>query len=237
MVSHLPLSACASPAHTYERHRKCRSNVQAPVNVHAVQNVQPELCHATMYTLLRTLQHCQAPCGVNRVWASTQRLQSMSSRQGAQGLQHMLCNAVLTSIRDVLVQPKQINEIKDFLLTARRKDARSVKIKKTGDVTKFKVRCSRYLYTLCVTDSDKADKLKQSLPPGNLLHQSHQMLSTRGLCLCSCCLWAVSAVSNSACSCRLSRVCLQSMLLTCPQVIINHLQAVRRDRVELSSEA
>lgn len=64
------------------------------------------------------------------------------------------------------VQPKQINEIKDFLLTARRKDARSVKIKKTGDVTKFKVRCSRYLYTLCVTDSDKADKLKQSLPPG-----------------------------------------------------------------------
>eukprot|EP00890_Picochlorum_soloecismus_P002865 jgi/Picsp_1/357/NSC_00356-R1_60s ribosomal protein l38 len=62
--------------------------------------------------------------------------------------------------------PKRIEEIKEFLLTARRKDARSVKIKKTGDVTKFKVRCSRYLYTLCVTDSDKADKLKQSLPPG-----------------------------------------------------------------------
>lgn len=66
--------------------------------------------------------------------------------------------------------PRQIKEIKDFLMTARRKDARSVKIKKTsgksGDVTKFKVRCSRYLYTLCVTDADKADKLKQSLPPG-----------------------------------------------------------------------
>lgn len=69
-----------------------------------------------------------------------------------------------------LLQPKQIEEIKEFLLTARRKDARSVKIKKTGDVTKFKVRCSRYLYTLCVTDSDKADKLKQSLPPGKNLH-------------------------------------------------------------------
>ena len=64
------------------------------------------------------------------------------------------------------VQPRQINEIKDFLLTARRKDARSVKIKKSGDVTKFKVRCTRYLYTLCVTDADKADKLKLSLPPG-----------------------------------------------------------------------
>ncbi len=32
---------------------------------------------------------------------------------------------------------------------------------------KFKVRCSKYLYTLVVTDKEKADKLKQSLPPGN----------------------------------------------------------------------
>ncbi|KAL5559120.1 hypothetical protein UlMin_035331 [Ulmus minor] len=31
---------------------------------------------------------------------------------------------------------------------------------------KFKVRCSKYLYTLCVFDNEKADKLKQSLPPG-----------------------------------------------------------------------
>ncbi|EYU36720.1 hypothetical protein MIMGU_mgv1a017591mg [Erythranthe guttata] len=28
------------------------------------------------------------------------------------------------------------------------------------------VRCSKYLYTLCVFDPEKADKLKQSLPPG-----------------------------------------------------------------------
>ncbi|KAF9663201.1 hypothetical protein SADUNF_Sadunf17G0013700 [Salix dunnii] len=66
-------------------------------------------------------------------------------------------------------QPKQIHEIKDFLLTARRKDARSVKIKRSKDVVKFKVRCSKYLYTLCVFDPEKADKLKQSLPPGNSL--------------------------------------------------------------------
>ncbi|KAG6918083.1 hypothetical protein DXG01_016535 [Tephrocybe rancida] len=32
--------------------------------------------------------------------------------------------------------------------------------------TKFKVRCSRYLYTLSVDDPEKADKLQQSLPPG-----------------------------------------------------------------------
>ncbi|KAM1293037.1 hypothetical protein ACFX2H_019750 [Malus domestica] len=45
------------------------------------------------------------------------------------------------------------------------KDARNVKIKRTKDAVKFKVRCSKYLYTLCVFDSEKADKLKQSLPP------------------------------------------------------------------------
>ncbi|KAG6422870.1 hypothetical protein SASPL_113252 [Salvia splendens] len=64
------------------------------------------------------------------------------------------------------LQPKQIHEIKDFLLTARRPDATSVRIKKSKDVVKFKVRCSKYLYTLCVFDLQKADKLKQPLPPG-----------------------------------------------------------------------
>lgn len=62
--------------------------------------------------------------------------------------------------------PKQIKEIKDFLLTARRKDAKSVKIKKNKDNVKFKVRCSRYLFTLVIQDREKAEKLKQSLPPG-----------------------------------------------------------------------
>uniref|UniRef100_A0A8C3T3Y6 Large ribosomal subunit protein eL38 n=1 Tax=Chelydra serpentina TaxID=8475 RepID=A0A8C3T3Y6_CHESE len=46
------------------------------------------------------------------------------------------------------------------------KDAKSVKIKKNKDNVKFKVRCSRYLYTLVITDKEKAEKLKQSLPPG-----------------------------------------------------------------------
>ena len=63
-------------------------------------------------------------------------------------------------------QPKQITDIRDFLQKARRKDARSVKIKKSDKVVKFKIRCSKYLYTLYVTDTEKADKLTQSLPPG-----------------------------------------------------------------------
>ncbi|XP_070670607.1 large ribosomal subunit protein eL38z/eL38y-like [Malus domestica] len=45
---------------------------------------------------------------------------------------------------------KRLHQDKDFLLTARRKDARNVKIKRTKDA---------------VFDSEKADKLKQSLPP------------------------------------------------------------------------
>ncbi|CAM9361980.1 unnamed protein product, partial [Choristocarpus tenellus] len=65
-------------------------------------------------------------------------------------------------------QPKEISDIRDFLQKARRRDAKSVKIKKNKEnkSTKFKIRCSRYLYTLCVTDQEKAEKLTQSLPPG-----------------------------------------------------------------------
>jgi large subunit ribosomal protein L38e len=66
----------------------------------------------------------------------------------------------------VTLQPREIKEIKDFLLKARRKDAKSVRIKKNTENVKFKVRCSRFLYTLVVTDKEKAEKLKQSLPPG-----------------------------------------------------------------------
>ena len=48
-----------------------------------------------------------------------------------------------------------------------RKDASLIKIKKNpSGETKFKVRCSKYLYTLVVKDSAKADKLIKTLPPG-----------------------------------------------------------------------
>ena len=62
--------------------------------------------------------------------------------------------------------PKQIKDIKEFILTSRRTDAKSVRIKKNKSNVKFKVRCTRYLYTLVVPDKEKAEKLKQSLPPG-----------------------------------------------------------------------
>lgn len=62
--------------------------------------------------------------------------------------------------------PKQITDIRDFLQKARRSDAKLVKIRKRDEKTKFKIRCSRYLYTLVVADAEKANKLTQSLPPG-----------------------------------------------------------------------
>ena len=42
--------------------------------------------------------------------------------------------------------------------------ARLKKSPKSKDI-KMKIRCKRYLYTLILKDSDKADKIKQSLPP------------------------------------------------------------------------
>uniref|UniRef100_A0A8I5T042 Large ribosomal subunit protein eL38 n=1 Tax=Pongo abelii TaxID=9601 RepID=A0A8I5T042_PONAB len=87
---------------------------------------------------------------------------------GAGGLDHhrKTCLFAVCLPASFVLQPRKIEEIKDFLLTARRKDAKSVKIKKNKDNVKFKVRCSRYLYTLVITDKEKAEKLKQSLPPG-----------------------------------------------------------------------
>jgi len=45
--------------------------------------------------------------------------------------------------------------------------ARIKKNKKVNNI-KFKVRCSKNVYTLVLKDTDKAEKLKQSLPPGTL---------------------------------------------------------------------
>ena len=47
--------------------------------------------------------------------------------------------------------------------------ARIKKSTKTNQI-KFKIRCNRFLYTLILKDSDKADKIKQSLPPGECHH-------------------------------------------------------------------
>ncbi|KAF4626608.1 hypothetical protein G7Y89_g11548 [Cudoniella acicularis] len=63
--------------------------------------------------------------------------------------------------------PREISDIKNFIEICRRKDASSARIKrnKKSSTVKFKVRCQRHLYTLVLKDSEKVEKLKQSLPP------------------------------------------------------------------------
>src|SRR5215469_14999983 len=46
--------------------------------------------------------------------------------------------------------------------------AARIKKNKKNHTIKFKVRCKRYLYTLVLKDLERAEKLKQSLPPGIL---------------------------------------------------------------------
>ena len=51
-----------------------------------------------------------------------------------------------------------------LLLIYCRKDAKNVMVKKNGDATKFKIRCTKYLYTFTSSDKSMADKLNASLP-------------------------------------------------------------------------
>ncbi|CCU75613.1 60S ribosomal protein L38 [Blumeria hordei DH14] len=67
--------------------------------------------------------------------------------------------------------PRETSDIKQFIEICRRKDASSARIKrnKKSAQTKFKVRCQRHLYTLVLKDSEKVEKLKQSLPPNLII--------------------------------------------------------------------
>jgi large subunit ribosomal protein L38e len=67
-------------------------------------------------------------------------------------------------VRFPFYRPAQMKNAKTNIGCYRKTAAR---IKKTStQQIKFKVRCEKYLYTLVLKDQDKAEKLKQSLPPG-----------------------------------------------------------------------
>ncbi|EDK37991.1 conserved hypothetical protein [Meyerozyma guilliermondii ATCC 6260] len=77
-------------------------------------------------------------------------------------------------ITKVSTMAREIKDIKEFVELARRADIKSATVKvnkklnangKKFRQTKFKVRGSRYQYTLIVNDAAKAKKLQQSLPP------------------------------------------------------------------------
>uniref|UniRef100_A0A7E4ZRN0 Large ribosomal subunit protein eL38 n=1 Tax=Panagrellus redivivus TaxID=6233 RepID=A0A7E4ZRN0_PANRE len=62
--------------------------------------------------------------------------------------------------------PREVKEMKELLFAARRKDAKYVLVKTNKENVKFKVRCSKFLYTLVLNDKEKAAKLRGSLPNG-----------------------------------------------------------------------
>ena len=60
--------------------------------------------------------------------------------------------------------------MKEFIEIARGQkkgypEPKSIRIKKTGKDTKFKLRLPKYLLTFKVTDEEKANKIYQSIPP------------------------------------------------------------------------
>ena len=59
--------------------------------------------------------------------------------------------------------PREIKEIKDFLLKARRKDAKSVKIKKNADNVKFKV---RFLILFVISNFSQGSDSCEGFPVG-----------------------------------------------------------------------
>merc|ERR1711976_69904 len=68
--------------------------------------------------------------------------------------------------------PKNIEDLKLFLQYLRGDDskkiksiAKSITIKTKNNSTKFKLRCSRYLYTLKIDDQSKAEKIRSSIKP------------------------------------------------------------------------
>ena len=68
--------------------------------------------------------------------------------------------------------PKEIKDLKEFIKIFRREQkslpmAQKITIKKNkrNGITKFKLRTSKYLFTLKVDDKVKAEKIMQSIPP------------------------------------------------------------------------
>ncbi|KAL7715368.1 60S ribosomal protein L38 [Entamoeba marina] len=60
--------------------------------------------------------------------------------------------------------PKQVKDIKHIVKLLKSGSVRSIRIKNNSDCVKFKVRCSKYLYTYVCTDKTKVADLKKAIP-------------------------------------------------------------------------
>lgn len=57
--------------------------------------------------------------------------------------------------------PVAVGQVKKFVALAKRKDATALRIKKNKDNTKFKLRTSRYLYTLSTKNPQRIKNLRR----------------------------------------------------------------------------
>lgn len=63
--------------------------------------------------------------------------------------------------------PKSVAAPKKFLELLNRPDAKCVKVKRVSpEVTKFKLRAGKYLYTLTIKQEKFTKLVKESIPPG-----------------------------------------------------------------------
>lgn len=69
----------------------------------------------------------------------------------------------------------------EFTLTKLDHTAARIKKNKKSSLIKFKVRCSKHLYTLALKDAEKAEKLKQSLPPSTPRSQSRLLFTANSI--------------------------------------------------------
>lgn len=75
-----------------------------------------------------------------------------------------------------------MNQLRRTIADQKFAAARIKKNKKAQNI-KFKVRCQKHLYTLVLKDTEKAEKLKQSLPPSTRHPESDTIFSWKELVL------------------------------------------------------
>ena len=70
-------------------------------------------------------------------------------------------------VRPFFQMPKSVPTPRKFLELAARPDAKWVKVKKCGgEITKFKLRTTKYLYTLVVKQAKFTSLVTESIPKG-----------------------------------------------------------------------
>ena len=128
------------------------------------------LCLVRLDELVKTFPHILHLLSFRGFWILCCRVRSEDGSETFRGAPSDSLRLFPMQPPRMAAMPCKTEEIKDNRLTAGRKDAKSVKIKKNKDNVKFPVWCSGHLYTLVIMDK-KAEKSKQTRPPGSAVKE------------------------------------------------------------------